>query len=91
MFVTIKDTVTGIEENSSGDPFYWTDGEGSCDCNRELLFCNSTNSGYCIGAKRYLIVDFNEEDGDRKGGDPYTLAELNSDYPDELLKENGLI
>ena len=76
--MVILDTKTGkqIKIKSECDGFYWAEGNGSCDCNRELFFDQDTNQGYCLGEQRYLII---ESDYDN-----YTLNELNDGYPEEL-------
>lgn len=92
MRIVILDTETGERKDCSEfaqgtDDWYWTEGNGSCDCNREIAFCGieETNRrkdvreswGICLGCKRYLIVDSDEGD--------YFLREANSEYPKELV------
>ena len=82
MIVTIKDLRTGetaVQEGFGG--YYWAEGNGSCDCNRELLFGNVSEARHCIGSNRYLIIKAVDEDHDEPLNIPYTLEELNSDYP----------
>jgi hypothetical protein len=73
--LVLIDTQTGekVSIKSKEDAFYWAEGNGSCDCNRELLFGKDTNNGHCLGSKRYLIIESDYEN--------YTLDELNEDYP----------
>ena len=74
--VTILDTVTWEERTSASYSFYWwSEGNGSCDCNRELLFGYDTSEGYCLGCHRYLIVATSTGD----------LMELNNEYPAALI------
>jgi hypothetical protein len=51
--VTIVDTQTGERFTKTGSVYYWTDGNGSCDCNRakEIVFHTA-----CCGCRRYLIT-----------------------------------
>lgn len=87
MIVTIKDSQTGETATSEGfGGWYWSDGNGSCDCNRETLFGNNTTYGTCLGSNRYVIIKAIPEDMDKEDHIPYTLEELNSDYPPMLLK-----
>lgn len=81
--VTILDTETG-ETIHSGDTrfadttyWFWSDGNGSCDCNRELAFKDGRESepGVCLGANRYLIIEIDMGD----------LDYLNQYYPQELV------
>ncbi len=76
--VTVLDTQTGkIMEDDTHAEWYWTFGNGSCDCNRRMLFGEDLpDCGVCIGAKRYLVV---EVDGLDPGVD------FNRDYPSELV------
>jgi hypothetical protein len=84
MKITILDTVTGktVTEKELS-PWEITDGNWSCDCNRELRFGVDTGEGFCIGSKRYLVIEVEQ---DCSGQDrEMTLLECNSDYPKELL------
>ena len=70
--VTVLDTVTGrtaIDSNWSRE--WWATGNGSCDCNRELLFGEDSDSDTCLGCHRYRIVAV---------GDGGPLDELNAGY-----------
>lgn len=87
MKVTLLDTKTGRrhETGDNYDPFWWAEGNGSCDCNRRLMMGEDTAKpeGYCEGCERFLIVAAND--------DSYSLRELNEDYPLELLKAHGVV
>ena len=81
--VTILDTETG-ETVCSGDThfanrnyYYWAEGNGSCDCNRELVFPDGreTPAGRCLGEKRYLIIKASAGN----------LDYLNQSYPQGLV------
>lgn len=81
--ITILDTETGEkkEVSTDADAFYWAGGNGSCDCNRELEFgIELDDKDYCIGEKRYLIVEH-----DYVG---YSVRDFNESYPDELVNEH---
>lgn len=84
MRATILDTATGETAiDDRPDTWYWTDGNGACDCNRELRFPEvpgvraHNDTGICQGAQRYLIVAADT--------DLASLEELNSNYPPDLL------
>jgi hypothetical protein len=80
--VTILDTATQARvQDSDASFFWWADGNGSCDCNRELLFGNETEGNTCIGSQRYLIVGVNTDDN---------LRDLNAHYPDSLLQQYSI-
>lgn len=78
--VTVLDTVTGESRTLpfTFDPFWWTEGNGSCDCNRRLMFFPehepAREEGYCLGCERYRIV------GVAPMPDGYTLDEFNEGY-----------
>ncbi len=75
--VVILDTETGEQATDDRWSHYWWEmGNGSCDCNRELLF-RDHDSGRCLGASRYLIIQMN--------GKP-APPELNDGYPADLVK-----
>lgn len=81
--VVLLDTQTG--ERRDGPEFrfnlwWWAEGNGSCDCNRMSSFDRDDDSGYCVGAHRYLIVGC-----DVPG---VSLAWLNSSYPPDLLNRH---
>ena len=103
MKATVLDTVTGKTAVADGPRSWeWAENNWSCDCNRWNLFpeleeeqLNDPDFGVCKGGKRFLVVaaEFNrllDEDGGPIDYD-YTLAELNSDYPDELLRAHGIL
>ena len=89
MKVKLLDTETGNTVESEGiSTFSWTENNYSCDCNRELLFGNDTNSGYCLKCNRYIVIEASVElDIDY----PATLEELNQDYPKDLLRKYGIL
>ena len=69
------------------DAYWWSEGNGSCDCNRSI-YCgvddlDDPDYGICRGGKRFLIIEADT--------DEYTLAELNNEYPEELLKKYGIL
>ncbi|MFW0776108.1 MAG: hypothetical protein ACN2B6_00110 [Rickettsiales bacterium] len=91
MKVTLLDTQTGKTAESTGiRTFEWEENNWSCDCNRRLSFERfdaKEFTGVCDGAKRYLVIKAeieNEDDWET------TLAEMNSDYPAELLEAHGI-
>ena len=87
MIATIQDTQTGKTRVAPGySSDWWADGNGACDCNRELGFVEQSPAGTCLGCRRYLIVRATFDDDERR----YTLRGLNAGYPAELLKERGV-
>jgi len=91
MRVIILDTQTGIshEVGDGQSSYYWTDGNGSCDCNRRLLCSVESDKpdGVCEGHERFLISRvLSVEEGDTA----CTLAELNEHYPATLKKRHGI-
>ena len=84
MIATIQDTKTGKTRVAPGySSDWWADGNGACDCNRELGFINfdTLPACTCLGCHRYLIIRATFDDDERR----YTLRELNEGYPAELL------
>ena len=103
MKVTLLDTKTGERRDCSDwhdgaefGVYWWSEGNGSCDCNRALAFDLTEDEDYqeeqrlalglerntCLGAERWLIVDVH---GDLEGQTrDQVLAEANGDYPDGL-------
>ena len=77
--VTILDTATGeLVEDSKWTYFWWSEGNGACDCNRELLFDRPFDvNANCLGCKRYLIIKTSEG----------SLLDLNDGYPDALIEK----
>lgn len=75
--VTILDTLTGrCETDSRWNTYHWTEGNGSCDCNRQLLFDAGHNPD-CVSI-RYRVIDV----------EPllpgYSLEDFNEGYPDAM-------
>jgi len=73
--VTILDTKTGeTRTDPRFSPWYWTYGNGSCDCNRQLVFEPDAEQPEC-GESRYYIVGV---EGDAAG---YEQEEWNAGFP----------
>jgi hypothetical protein len=64
----LKDLKTGEEEWShfdcEADIFWWSEGNGSCDCNRALTFDSKIEEelevkfgDYCYGCERFVVID----------------------------------
>ena len=75
-----RDLETGAQ--AWGQPaslFWWTEGNGACDCNRAPAFGLPTAAKYCLGAVRFPAVDVQ---GGLEGLDEAeVLRRLNHDYP----------
>jgi hypothetical protein len=95
MYVTVLDTQTGETKESTYDAtlFWWSDGNGGCDCNRGLLWGEELTAkqhkltgvpeGHCLGSKRFLVVSAK---GDLEGLTvKEAVAVINGDYPKELI------
>ena len=86
MFLKILDLNTGRRRShkSPFGPQYWLDGNGSCDCNRALVFEPDFNLGQktCAGCHRYLIVETDAPD--------ITPWEFNQFYPEALRRQAGI-
>ncbi len=62
---------------------WWTEGNGSCDCNRRAAFGepDDTRMTTCYGCRRYLIIAVEPlEEG-------YTLLDFNPGYPVGVLQK----
>ena len=82
MNITVKilDTKTGDTRiDSNHEAFYWTDGNGDCDCNRMTLFGEEPEiENICVGCHRFLIVKHDSPD--------HKLSDFNTGYPDEMIE-----
>lgn len=88
MKVNILDTQTGIthETGDDYDGYWWSQGNGSCDCNRRIMMGvpQVTGAGMkCEGHERFLIVMASDSQ--------FSMAELNDGYPKELLRKHGVL
>ncbi len=78
MYVTILDTITGKTKSShwhSGKDdhgFYWSEGGGSCDCNRAIAIGGwrlyekqraalGVDESRCLGCHRFVVADVHGE------------------------------
>lgn len=88
MIATLLDTVTGkrVVTKHHINSYQWARNNLSCDCKRMDYFDIDMGDGAntCVGRKRFLVVDakFNENEV------IYSLRELNSYYPEILLKKH---
>ena len=90
MKATILDTKTGRIATQDGPRSWeWAENNYSCDCNRIRSFPVDIDRYHiCMGCKRFIVIKAEMNDPDDY---EYTLAELNADYPDELLRKHGVI
>jgi hypothetical protein len=95
MNVTILDTKTGKRKDCSDwhdfDVYWWTQGNGSCDCNRFIAMGledddNEEDDNVDCKCERFLIVDVSGDLEGRTRED--ILAESNEDYPRELVEHH---
>ena len=84
--VSVLDTATSERRTSSDWPrYWWTDGNGACDCNRAMLFDDSEDDddeagcGICKGCHRYLVV--------ATSAGP--LSDYNAGYLEDLVKRHA--
>jgi hypothetical protein len=98
---TLIDTKTGARKlctswQPEASVFWWTEGNGSCDCNRALAFGGdemleqqilelSLPENVCIGCHRWYII---EVSGDLEGySEAETLERANPDYTPILYSD----
>jgi hypothetical protein len=90
MIPTFLDLRTGnTAKGSDMSVFWWTEGNGACDCNRAIAFGVGVGSvaeelaaqhpGICYGCKRFVAIDVEGslEDAPSK---EHVLACMNSEY-----------
>jgi hypothetical protein len=97
MIVTLLDTDTGEQRSCDDwdmDVFWWTEGNGSCDCNRSAAFGGEwlheqhrmqlgLEDDLCMMGRRFLIVDVS---GNTEGETREEILETaNRAYPDDLV------
>ncbi len=94
MNVTILDTQTGQTHQSTWDtsPFWWEEGNGSCDCNRAIQCGHDDDDddddiGVCLGHHRYLIVGYSLTSGELRNNPGVSLRSLNQGYHEALLEK----
>lgn len=90
VFVTLLDTETGDVMSSRdwagerGSPSaWWARGNGSDDCNRELVFGVEDQEEVhdCLGARRYVVIAVETPDGALHPQSAELVEEMNEDYP----------
>jgi len=90
MRATVLDTKTGLTEIVDGTRSWeWAENNFCCDCNRNPWGVETGKpSGLCEGFERFVVIkaEMNSDDDYE-----YTLAELNSNYPVELLRSVGIL
>lgn len=77
--------------------FWWTEGDGSCDCNRAAMFGHDNyTEGFCDNCARYVVVDVDRVQVEafsvygRASICPHAIAEFvktcNREYPEIARK-----
>jgi hypothetical protein len=101
MYVTILDTETGETRESTypSTLFWWSDGNGGCDCNRALLFGEEVDSEHrrklgidddnCLGSRRFLAVNLRDPEPSILTKNDL-LHEINSWY-DQALRQKFML
>lgn len=96
MYPKLLDTKTGNTVEAvdfDANFFWWSEGSGSCDCNRSLAFSEDLHSeleqqfgrNICFGSARIIVVDvFGGLEGMTKKD---VIEEMNSSYPKELAQK----
>lgn len=84
MIPTFLDLRTGkTAKGSDMSVFWWTEGNGACDCNRARAFPGVTDltwrEGYCYGTKRFVAIDV-EGDLEDAPSKEHVLEVMNSEY-----------
>ena len=96
MKIDILDTKTGNRKTIDTDaiPYWWAEGNGSCDCNRAIEMGRSEEMDaemrrlhpelkewqcICYGCERFLITDCDN--------DEYPIQEYNKFYPKDLVRK----
>jgi len=89
--VTILDTEDGqTVEHSGMDYFWWTEGNGSCDCNREIFsgkLDEENDTNMCKNCERFLIVGVKNLPEEYDEG--VAVREMNDEYPKELIAKHA--
>lgn len=66
MIPTFLDLRTGkIAKGTDMSVFWWTEGNGACDCNRLIEFGERSEDRGCLGTKRFVAIDVEETAQDR--------------------------
>lgn len=63
--VQLRETATGrtrivnysADSDTEAQAFWWTDGNGGCDCNRELYFYDFPDRDTACGESRFEVID----------------------------------
>lgn len=95
MYPTLLDIKTGktvTAKDSESSVFWWTEGNGSCDCNRAAEFdddiydeiAQQFEENVCFGCHRIVAIDAH---GDLESCSKEDVLEwMNDGYPDNLRK-----
>ena len=79
--IEYSDLETGQTALEQGKVSIWdlTEGNWSCDCNRRKAFGESSDHKYCLGNKRYIVLNI-EAKALTKQQIQDTIDEANQDY-----------
>lgn len=55
---------TIVHRTQYASRWFWTEGNGCCDCNREICFGVDNDDNNCEGSHRYLVIDSDDPDFD---------------------------
>jgi len=101
IYPTLLDTETGETREASEFKgwFWWAEGNGSCDCNRAIVFDKEDEMeerfadeglpdgcGACFGATRFIAIDVHGDLGHNTKAQ--ILEDFNRDYPEELVRRH---
>jgi hypothetical protein len=81
MIVKYIDLETGQRAEERGiSPYNLSEGNWSCDCNRQFPFGIQPTGNVCIGCKRFIAYSAEPEAGDEPFNEQELLAEANREY-----------
>ena len=71
--------------------YFWSAGNGSCDCNRSVFFDGIKLPTNCLGHRNFLIVDWKttveQKDGVNIICDKNNYLKLNRDYDKNIVEK----
>lgn len=98
MLVKLYDTKTRetvVNKDLNYSLYWWSEGNGGCDCNRSIAFDlhdeleDKYGVGRCFGENRFIVIDVCLTDKIKRGiSTPIIdiIKLLNENYPEELQK-----
>jgi hypothetical protein len=88
---TLRDLETGETAKAEHDAslYWWSEGNGGCDCNRSGAFGGDDNDdeAVCCGSHRYIVIDVEGDITDEEK--PAAIARMNESYSEAIEKHGG--